>query len=93
MAIESGNEKGIETRKTVCWPSPGCGGCNLLVQVKDDRIVGMRGNPDAPTRGFVCRERFPRLVKWLDHPGQLTHPLKRAGERGENLPGAIVQNI
>ncbi|MBP1707874.1 MAG: dehydrogenase, partial [Chloroflexi bacterium] len=84
MAIESGNEKGIETRKTVCWPSPGCGGCNLLVQVKDDRIVGMRGNPDAPTRGFVCRERFPHLVKWLDHPGQLTHPLKRTGERGEN---------
>ena len=84
MRARDDNEKGIETRKTVCWPSPGCSSCGLLVDVKDDKIVRLRGNPQSPTQGFVCPERFPHLLKWLEHPGQLMYPLKRAGERGEN---------
>jgi thiosulfate reductase / polysulfide reductase chain A len=47
--------------------------------------VNLRGNPDHPNnRGAVCTERLPHLIKWLEHPDQLMHPLKRKGERGEN---------
>jgi thiosulfate reductase/polysulfide reductase chain A len=77
-------DKEIQIKKTVCWPSPGCSGCGLLVQVKNNKIVGMRGNPQAPSQGFVCKERFPHIVKWLEHPCQLKYPLKRVGERGDN---------
>ena len=36
----------IEIKKVMCWPSPGCTNCGLLVGVKDGEIVNMRGNPD-----------------------------------------------
>jgi len=80
------NINGVETKKVMCWPSPGCSsGCGLLVNVKDGRIVGMKGNPDFPaSRGAVCSTRLPHLTKWLEHPSQLMHPLKRRGERGED---------
>lgn len=80
------NEKGVEEKKVSCGLSPGCfGGCGLLVLVKDGKIVGRRGNPQHPiSQGRVCGKRFPHHVEWLEHPGQLMHPLKRAGERGEN---------
>ena len=77
---------GVEVKKTLCWPSPGCHcNCGLLVRVKDNKILSIKGNPDFPyNRGSVCAERMPHFRKWLDHPDQLMHPLKRQGERGEN---------
>jgi thiosulfate reductase/polysulfide reductase chain A len=80
------SEEGIETRKAVCWPSPGCAsGCGILVNVKDGDIVSMRGNPKFPSsQGAVCADRLPHLAKWLKHPAQLMYPLKRRGERGED---------
>jgi thiosulfate reductase / polysulfide reductase chain A len=85
MDVRTGDSEGIETKKVICWSSPGCSsGCGLLVQVKDGKIVKMRGNPDYPDNlGGVCKERFPHLLEWLDHPAQLMYPLKRRGERGE----------
>lgn len=87
--MNSGNrieEPGVEVKKTLCWPSPGCHcNCGLLVKVRGNRILDIRGNPDFPyNRGAVCAERVPHFVKWLEHPDQLMHPLKRRGERGEN---------
>lgn len=78
-------ESGVEVKKTMCWPSPGCHcNCGLLVRIKDNRILGIRGNPEFPyNRGSVCL-RIPHFRKWLDHPDQLMHPLKRQGARGEN---------
>jgi len=78
-------ESGVEVKKTMCWPSPGCHcNCGLLVSVKDNKILSIKGNPEFPyNRGSVC-QRIPYFRKWLDHPDQLMHPLKRQGERGEN---------
>jgi thiosulfate reductase / polysulfide reductase chain A len=75
-----------EIKKVMCWPSPGCHcNCGLLAQVKDNRLVSLRGNPDYPgNRGLVCSERLPYFKRWLEHPDQLMHPLKRRGERGED---------
>ena len=85
MTDKCARDQDVEVKKTVCWASPGCTGCGLLVSVKGDKIIGMKGNPQlAAMQGHVCKERFPHLLKWLEHPDQLMHPLKRAGERGEN---------
>jgi thiosulfate reductase/polysulfide reductase chain A len=79
-------ESGVDIKKTLCWPSPGCHcNCGLLVRVKDNKILSIKGNPEFPfNRGSVCAERIPHFIKWLNHPDQLMHPLKRRGERGEN---------
>jgi thiosulfate reductase/polysulfide reductase chain A len=56
--------------------------CGMLVHVVDGKIVGIAPDPDNRlSRGFSC-ERPRYVVKWLYHPDQLKHPLKRTGKRG-----------
>ncbi len=60
------------------------GVCQVLVHLDGDRVVKITGDPDSPTsRGYLCPKgkASPDL---LYHPDRLTHPLRRAGERGEN---------
>ena len=84
MTSGKNNREGVEIKKVMCWPSPGCSSaCGLVVRVQDSKIISMRGNPEFPgSWGAVCSERLPHLVKWLEHPAQLMYPLKRRGERG-----------
>jgi thiosulfate reductase / polysulfide reductase chain A len=86
MEAETIDEKGVEVKKIVCWPSPGCHDyCGLLATVKDGRLVNLKANREyytGPVQG--CGDRMPHLLKWLYHPDQLMYPLKRIGERGEN---------
>ena len=57
--------------------------CGLLVHVQDGKVVKVTGNPDHPaSRGFICA-RGVNAPKWLYHPDQLKHALKRTGKRGE----------
>jgi thiosulfate reductase/polysulfide reductase chain A len=57
--------------------------CGLLVHVRDNIIVKIEPDPDNRlSRGFSC-ERPRYAIKWLYHPDQLHHPLKRMGKRGE----------
>ncbi len=57
--------------------------CGMLVHVHDGKIVNIKPDPDNQlSRGFSC-ERPRYAMKWLYHPDQLKHPLKRAGKRGE----------
>ena len=57
--------------------------CGMLVHVLDDKIVKIEPDPDNRlSRGFSC-ERPRYAIKWLYHPDQLLHPLKRTGKRGE----------
>lgn len=59
------------------------GGCGLLVGVKGNEIVQVKGNPEGYLNsGYTCikgRVSSDRLY----HPDRLKHPLKRAGKRGE----------
>jgi anaerobic selenocysteine-containing dehydrogenase len=59
------------------------GGCALLVAVKDNKIVKVKGDPDGfLNRGYVCPKGLASPDK-LTHPKRLRDPLKRIGERGE----------
>ncbi len=62
----------------------GChGGCGVLVHVKDGRATSIEGNPDFPTNHGTMCSRGLAFLQLVYHPDRLTHPLKRAGERGE----------
>jgi anaerobic selenocysteine-containing dehydrogenase len=59
------------------------GGCALLVGVKDNQIVQVKGDPQGYlNRGYTCYKGRVSADR-LTHPGRLRYPLKRAGKRGE----------
>lgn len=59
------------------------GGCALLVGVKDNRIVKIKGDPEGfLSKGYVCPKGLASPDR-LTHPDRLRHPLRRAGRRGE----------
>jgi anaerobic selenocysteine-containing dehydrogenase len=72
----------IQWRKTHCARMDH-GGCGLLVGVKDNEIVQIKGDPEGfLNKGYTCykgRVSHDRLY----HPDRLRHPLKRTGGRGE----------
>jgi anaerobic selenocysteine-containing dehydrogenase len=58
-------------------------GCGVLVHMKDGRPVGVEGDPQhQSSEGALCVKGAASL-DILDSPRRLTHPLRRAGERGE----------
>lgn len=57
--------------------------CGVLVHIKDGVITKVEPNPENRlSQGFGCI-RLQYAIKWLYHPDQLKHPLKRQGKRGE----------
>ena len=73
---------GIRWEKTHCARMDH-GGCALLVGVKDNNIVQVKGDPDGYlNKGYTC---FKGRVSpdRLTHPDRLKSPLKRVGNRGE----------
>lgn len=70
-----------EIKKTACQFCAAL--CGVLVHVEDGRVTRIEGNKDHfLSHGFTC-ERPGIAPKWLYHPDQLMHPLKRVGKRGE----------
>jgi len=59
------------------------GGCTLLVGVRDNKIVKVKGDPEGfLNRGYICPKAVASPER-LSNPNRLTYPLKRVGERGE----------
>jgi anaerobic selenocysteine-containing dehydrogenase len=59
------------------------GGCALLVGIKDNTIVQVKGNPEGfLNKGYTCYKGRVSPDR-LTHPDRLRYPLKRLGERGE----------
>ncbi|MDP2647314.1 MAG: molybdopterin-dependent oxidoreductase [Desulfobacterales bacterium] len=77
-------EDGMTVTRTTPWTGPGChNACGLLVYSKDNKIIKVEGDAETPfSRGRLC-PRCLALRKVVHHPDRLTHPLKRAGRRGE----------
>jgi anaerobic selenocysteine-containing dehydrogenase len=58
------------------------GGCALIVGVKNNRIVKIKGDPDGfLNKGYVCYKGIVSHQR-LNHPGRLQYPLRRVGSRG-----------
>ena len=67
--------------KSTCALCPG--GCGVLVHLKDNKVVGIEGDPESPVNeGAVCA-KGRASVEYLYHPDRLTYPLKRSGKKGE----------
>ncbi len=57
--------------------------CGILGQVRDGRLVGVRGNPAHPmSQGHLCARGNSGFLLHSD-PDRLVHPMIRTGERGE----------
>jgi len=56
--------------------------CATLVEVRDGRAVGFRGDPDHPvTQGWLCAKVRPYLDR-VYAPDRLQYPLRRVGPKG-----------
>jgi anaerobic selenocysteine-containing dehydrogenase len=71
-----------EIKKTCCH---GClGNCPVLAYIKDGVVVKLMGDPDGPeSRGSICPKCLNQL-QTMYSPRRILHPLRRAGNRGEN---------
>lgn len=72
---------GSEMKRSVCpYDCPDT--CGLLVEIIDNKVVKVKGDPDHPfTRGKLC----PKMVhyeKTVYSPNRLTQPLLRTGPKG-----------
>ncbi|MGB9886633.1 MAG: molybdopterin-containing oxidoreductase family protein [Moorellales bacterium] len=61
--------------KTVCR---GChGGCGVIAEVRDGRVVRIEGDPEWPlSRGFVCSKGLA-VTELAYHPDRILYPLKK----------------
>lgn len=58
--------------------------CPAIAYLKDGVVVKLEGDPEAPmSRGSLCIKGLNQLHTMYS-PRRILHPLKRAGERGEN---------
>ena len=85
--ISKGNKANMQ--EEIRWIKTHCarmdhGGCALVVGVKNNRIVKIKGDPDGYlNKGYVCAKGTLSHDR-LRHPDRLQYPLRRIGDRGEN---------
>ncbi|MGA7452765.1 MAG: molybdopterin-dependent oxidoreductase [Rhodoplanes sp.] len=70
----------VQTYNSVCR---GChGGCGVVLHVKDDKLVKVKGNPASPlNHGRLC-PIGNAASDLVHHPDRLKYPLRRKGARG-----------
>jgi len=75
-------------RDRIKWVKTHCsrmdhGGCGLIVGIKGNRIVKVKGDPEGfLNKGYICPKGIASPER-LTHPGRLRYPIKRVGKRGE----------
>ena len=76
-----------KVKHTACH---GCGNCcPVRVYTEDGVVVKIEGDPDGPiNKGGACLKCLSQL-QIMYSPRRVLHPMKRAGERGENKWEAI----
>ncbi len=63
--------------------------CGVLIQVKDGKVIKVKGDPLSPINHGVLCPKGRAAPKLLYHPDRLRHPLKRIGEKGGGQWSAI----
>jgi anaerobic selenocysteine-containing dehydrogenase len=76
-------EGDMKVVRSVARTGPGChNGCGVLLYIKDETLVKVKGDPDSPfNQGRLC-PRCLALPEVVYHPDRLKHPLKRVGKKG-----------
>lgn len=74
----------MQTYKAICpYDCPTT--CGLLVTTEGDRILKVKGDPDAPApHGIICG-KMQRYEKSIHSPDRILTPLKRIGGKGKAL--------
>ena len=84
------------------WHKTGCvlcaQNCGLLVQIEDNRIITVKGDPDNPrSRRYLCR-KGRHIASFQHHRERLTHPLKKTDDgfidnpfRLDGFPATVLQ--
>lgn len=71
----------IVTHQSVC-PLDCPDTCSVLLDVADNRVLRLRGNPDHPiTQGFAC-VKMAKYPERQNHPERLLQPQRRVGPKG-----------
>ena len=71
----------MEIVKSICFECHAR--CGVLLQVKDNRLVGIKGDKEHPfSKGFTC-PKARACMEIIYHPDRITKPLLRVGKRGE----------
>jgi anaerobic selenocysteine-containing dehydrogenase len=66
--------------------------CGTLVEVRDGRAIGFRGDPNHPiTQGWLCAKVRPYLQR-VYSPDRLQYPLRRVGAKGSGKWARISWN-
>ncbi|MEL7566342.1 MAG: molybdopterin-dependent oxidoreductase [Dehalobacterium sp.] len=64
--------------------------CGLIVEVANDQVLKVSGDPDHPhTKGILC-PKMAHYERTVHCPDRLTHPLLRTGEKGSGLFQSIT---
>jgi NADPH-dependent glutamate synthase beta subunit-like oxidoreductase len=82
--VESSYYRAGKPDRTVTTICPYCGvGCQLDLDIEDEKIIRVSPNPDGPAnKGQACvKGKFG--LDFVNHPERLTTPLIRDGEKGE----------
>lgn len=56
--------------------------CAMLVTVKGDRAIAIRGDPDHPNTAGVLCTKVSRYLERTYHPDRLLYPMRRTGPKG-----------
>ncbi len=88
MQETSGDDSATSSTDGLTMMKTSCHGCiqmcPAIAYLKDGVVVRLEGDPEAPvSRGSLCIKGLNQL-NTMYSPRRVLHPLKRAGERGEN---------
>jgi predicted molibdopterin-dependent oxidoreductase YjgC len=87
--------KDIKPTKEVITTCPYCGvGCSMVLGVRDDKIVSVRGNRDgASNRGKLCVKGRFGISEFVHSPERLTTPLIRKNGKLEKASWAEALDL
>jgi anaerobic selenocysteine-containing dehydrogenase len=73
----------IKKVKTVCRSCHG--GCGIIAQVKNGRVVKIEGDPDSPiSHGTLCSKGLS-ITQIAYHPDRILHPMKKTDQGWERI--------
>ena len=86
--LAGAGEAGVSSTEGLTKMRTSCHGCiqmcPAIAYLKDGVVVRLEGDPEAPvSRGSLCIKGLNQLHTMYS-PRRILHPLRRAGERGEN---------